>query len=766
MEELEELYIKDVAKRKSVDIAKATALIDRCIKLVSSRLKVPYADVYSAIHDQAFMEGCLKGKCSDLDLDRCRESCKCIEFDGKCYARKFEDADKMNEDPDRYVMGMPTDKLAELVKIAAYLYHNFDGGGITDNTFDALEYNLNKRLKTKGRRYEKIGAPPVDKIRTKLPYPMPSLDKAKPGTRLLFDFLNEGAKGIVWSLKLDGVSAMVVYNSGEVSKIYTRGDGTIGGDVTFMKEYITLPTIDSEVYGDIVVRGEFILTRKQWEKYEGSYSNARSFVSSKVNSGSITQGLQDINFIAYEIIDLPGAEVPKSSTAMEILDSLGFNVVEHGSIVNPLVFDIMTLYREKRNTAEYYIDGLVLSIDVKAGDVPTKAVNPKNTIAFKMRLEEQIRHSKILNVEWNISRYGRLVPVASYESVYVDGVRLHRASAYNASHVRDWSLGKGSKIKVVRSGDVIPTIIDVEVDENITPIYPPTILPYGPWHWRGVDILLDEVDSNRAVQIKRIEHFFTVIGVPRLREKTIEKLWDAGFKTIRAITNAKPADLIKIKGIGKKTADAHYHNIHNTLRKTRIDRFIPASSTLELGIGRKLIKQVMRYHPTLLEEDEEAIKRSLTRKAIPGIGAKRIDNIAKNIPKFREFLFDLSKEDIVYAIDHDRKQQDMVKTRGYNMKVRGKTFVLTGFFGKVDYELEDYIYDNFGNFSSTVTSGTEAVITANLMETSSKMMTAQKLGVSVLSIEEFVERYDVPYSKAKDEGEEIEIPLDVEVDED
>src|SRR5271166_1352738 len=110
MEELEELFIKDVARKKKVDITKAGSLIDRCINLVSTRLKIPYPDVYAAIHDPLYLEKCVRGKCSDFDLERCKEACECIEFDGKCYSRRFEDAEKMNEDPDRYLIGMPTDK--------------------------------------------------------------------------------------------------------------------------------------------------------------------------------------------------------------------------------------------------------------------------------------------------------------------------------------------------------------------------------------------------------------------------------------------------------------------------------------------------------------------------------------------------------------------------------------------------------------------------------------------------------------------------------
>lgn len=768
MEELEAKYLAEIARQKKTSLPKATALIERCIKLVSNRLNIPHSDVYAAIYDSVYLSKCLKGRCSDYDLKKCQESCDCVIFEGKCHARYFEDADKMNADPDRYVEGMPTEKLAEIVKLASFLYYNYDGGKLTDNTFDALEYHLNKRLKTKGRRYEKIGAPVLEKLRTTLPYPMASLDKAKPGSRLLLEFLASNPS-IVWSPKLDGVSGLLVYVNGKISEVFTRGDGTVGGRVTYLKEFIKFPEIKQKAYFNIVVRVEFILPKRIWEeKYTGSYSNARSFVSSKINSGHVTQGMGDIDYVAYEIVDPGnGSNVPAPSEALRLLENLGLRTARHGVFTSPTVFEIMQHYKTIRESSEYFIDGLVLSTDMPR-DVVTKLGNPRHSLAFKMRLEEQVRKTKVLNIEWNISRYGRLVPVVVYESVYVDGVRLHRASGHNAAHIRDWSLGRGSVIKVVRSGDVIPTIIDVEVNESIEPIYPPE---EWKWHWKGADILLDDIEGNKTVQIKRMEHFFVTIGVPRLREKTLEKLWDAGFHNIKAITNGKTEDFIKIKGIGKKTAESHYKNVHDVMRKTRIDRYIPASSTLELGIGRKLIKQLLRYYPTILDDDESTIKRMLTKKEIPGIGAKRIANIAGNIPKFKKFLYSLNEADVKYAITKDQERREKIASGGYNLHVRGKTFVLTGFFGKIDYELEDYIYDNLGNFSTTVTSSTTAVVSANLLDVTSKMLNAQKLNVPVLSIEEFVKKFEIPYSKFQTDEEkaeiEIEIPLDpVDVDDD
>lgn len=761
MEDLQELYIKGVADKKKINKKDVVILIDKCIKSTAESLKVSYASVHDIIYSMEFMASqceAMKGSCSSQDIESCKNSCWCVYFDGKCYSRYFKDAKKMNEDPDKYLIGMPTEKLVELVKISSYLYYNYDGGGITDNTFDAFEYILNKRLKIKGRRYDKIGAIPVEKIRRKLDYPMPSLNKVKPGTRELMDFLKKMPDMTLWwSAKLDGVSCMISYLNGKYSLATTRGDGIIGGDVTYLMDFIKpLPIIKDPKYKNIVIRGEFIIKRNIWEqKYKkdgksDNYSNPRSFVSSRVNSGHIpATGILDIEFVSYEIINIPGIdEIPSPYESMRILELLGFTIVENGILKNPTTFDIISLYKNKRKTSEYTIDGLVLAFNIKSG-VSKTLTNPTEKIAFKMRLEEQIRQTKILDIEWNVSRYGRMIPVAIYESVYLDGVRLHRASAFNAGRVKEWGLGKGSIIKVIRSGDVIPAILSVEEDANITAIYPKPIVPGAlgadkGWHWDKKDIIINDINNNIKVQLKRSEHFFSTIGVPRLKEKTLEKLWDAGIRSIKGITNAKIQDFEKIKGIGKKTATNLYTSIHSIMRNTRLDRFIPASTTLNLGIGRKLIKQLLNYHPTLMEDSPEVLKIILTKKNIPGIGQKRIDNIVENIEKFKKFLFALNPEDISFAIKKDSERIKSIASRGYNKKIRGKIFVMTGFFGKVDYELEDYIYDHYGSFSDSVTTGVEVVVAANLMEVTSKMLEAEKKGIKVLSVDEFITNYDIP----------------------
>nr|QBK87272.1 MAG: NAD-dependent DNA ligase [Marseillevirus LCMAC201] len=743
MEVLTDKLVKYVAKKNGISEPDAVKHIDKCLMKISAEENTSYNLVYDIFYTFAGLSLCLAKSCSKVTLEECKTLCHCVTFEDKCVPRYIPEAIEINEDPDKWIKGIKINELEKLVKYASYLYHNYDSGGLTDNSFDALEYHLNKRLKTKGRKWEKIGAEPVEKLRTLLPYPMASLDKIKPGMPALLTYLAKTKEyGMVWSGKLDGVSGMVIYKSGEIAGVYTRGNGEIGGNVTYLKDYIKFP---QPTHNYFVVRGEFILSKKVWEeKYKGSYANARSFVSAKINTGYISPVLPDIEFVAYQIVDWLEKEPPPPSQAFKILQEQGFTVPEYGVFKKGsdlLAFDVITKYKNQREQSIYNIDGLVLALDIPQ---PLKQLsNPEYAKAFKMTLEEQLRNSKVTNVDWNITRHGRYFPVAIFESVYVDGVRLHRASAHNAVHVIDWRMGKGTKIIVTRSGDVIPAIKDVTVDEKIKPILPGD--DYS-WHWSdsGKDILLDDIEGNPQVQIKRITHFFVTIQTPQLGEGRVNRLYDNGMTTLKSIASATPADFKKIKGFGDKLSKTIYENIHNTMRKTRMDRYFVAITTFKTQIGRTLLKHVIRNYPGILTASTKEIVDHLTKHKILGIGPKRKQVLSESIPQFRKILMDLNKADIEYALKYQEERLYKLKNKGYNTKVKGMTFVMTGFLSTPDYDLEDYIWDHWGEMASTVTSKTTAVISANVANITGKMLKANELAVPVYSIQEFVQAFDIP----------------------
>lgn len=737
MEKYGETLIRAIAESQHISMKEALDHVETCIQLICIEHGYQYDFVHAIIMTPEFMNLCLRDskQCDQRSLEECEQSCSCVVYEGRCLPRYFENAEIMNRDPDKYAKTLSTADLEALVKFASHLYYNYDGGNMTDNTYDALEYALKKRLKVKHRLYEKMGAPPIDKIRVTLPYPIGTLQKVKPGTRELREFLHAPHDHqLIWSEKLDGNSGYVVYHQGQPQAIYTKGDGTVGGDVSYLIGIIPLPTITDPKYQSIVVRGEFMIPKSIFErKYKSSYSFPRSFVTSKMNSGFISPGLSDIEFVAYQILDCPGLAPAKHQLQVfTLLEFLKFHVPSYGLLYQRSEALLMIQYKHQREHSPYAIDGLVITFDQS---FESWRAQPRS-VAFKMILEEQIRSTKVIDIDWGISRYGRYVPVAVYNAVYIDGARLHRASAFNAAHVRDWSLGRGTKITIVRSGDVIPQIKDVVTDESIEPIFP---LAEPSWHWEDRDIVLDDIEGNRMVQIKRSSFFFETIRVPRLRIGTLEKMYDHGLKTLHDITHASESDFRQVKGIGAKTAKAFYDNIHGTLRVSRMDRLVVASTTFKSGLGRKLIKTLVRTYPTLFTLKESEIKTMMTRQKLKGFGPKRIDQVAKQVPEFMNFMYSLNKEDIEEALRHDMER--IQRLTSPHPDIVGKSFVLSGFMGDPNYELEDFIDDNHGMIAHHVDKSTAAVIMGSMGMITDKMMQAYELQIPIYSVDEFEAMY-------------------------
>lgn len=746
MEAYHEKMIDTISTIRKVDRQMAVQLLRQCVATVSAKLGVTISEINNIIFQADFLHHCLAGICSHKDLEACRKSCNCVIYtDNTCIPRNFSNASLINKDPDKYAKDLKTQDLEDFIKKANFLHFNYEGGGLTDNTFDSLLFNLNKRLRTKGRKLRLIGAQPVEKIRAELPIPMPSLNKVYPGTKELIKFLdNNPGETLVYSEKLDGISGMIVYRNKKIANIYTRGNGEIGGDVTYLKDYISLPQKLTN-YTNLVVRGEFVVKKTIFkQKYSELYATPRNFVSGQIARGNITSYVPDIEFIAYEVVQIEGSEdTPTPLQKYNILSEENFSVVDYGIFRNQTVFDILYEYKIHRETSAFEIDGLVLRYNATA-KVLEALENPIDSVAFKALLDEQLRETKVINVDWRISRYGRYVPVAVYEAVYVNGIRLTRASAHNAAHVRDWNMGRGTEIVVARAGDVIPQIKDVQVNKDIIPIFPSDKYE---WHWKRMNIELDDIENNREVQIKRITHFFSTIGTRGIGPKTIENLWEKGYNDIKKVTGLKVNTLKNLKGFGPKKSQKIVDTIADAMSTVPLDRYIAALTITDFKVSRSLLKQLIRVFPSILEDkyDSDDIKRELyvlkKDKKLRGFGVKRIDAVSNEIPKIRKFLLSLNSANVLRAIENQKLRRAELLRVGYNKKIQDKSFVLSGWMNKVNYELEDMIYDNLGTISSTVTSATSAVIVPSVMNITSKMMQAHELDVPVLSVNEFMEKF-------------------------
>lgn len=615
----------------------------------------------------------------------------------KATIKLITDVQYINEDPDLYIEKLSVKELQEIVEISSNLYHNDEGSGLTDYAYDAMEYHLRKKQKAIGLKYDKIGAPPVKKIQKQLRYPMPSLPKIKPGKKLQQLLLTNPS--LQWSVKLNGVSGMAIYENGQLVEINTRGDGTVGGDISYLIPYLNIPKIITITH-TLAIRGEFIMTKENARKHK---CEGRAYVSGKLNSGFIAD-VKDIDFIVYQIV------------TPEIVSLNEFNVVDRG-IFTPKVYDVIFLYKEKRESSLYDIDGLVLATDTQS-------------VAFKMMLESQQRNTKVVDVNYSITRHGRYFPVIVYKPIYLDRVRITRATGHNAKHIRDWGIHKGQEITVIRMADTIPQIKNV--GQGGEPILPPTTYP---WKWKGCDIVLEDVD-NPIVHQRRLYHFFSTIGLKQFGEKTAQYMYEAGLTTAMKVINASVKELMKVKGIGVKKANDYHKHINNQLQSISPDNLIEASS-LCVGLGKKSLKIIFRHIPNLLTMTCEDIINHFKKNKIPGFAAVKIKKVIDMVSIINPYITEFNKE-IQDSVKHYYiKKQALLDKTGRNPSIKGKHFVLTGFMltPQVEDEIENYILDHQGIIDKKLSK--DSVLICGQIEMNSKIEEAGKLHLPIYTVEEF-----------------------------
>lgn len=649
---------------------------------------------------------------------------------------------QLKKDPDDFAQTLPIDDLHFIINRAKDLYYNGDlnGSSISDYAYDALFYYYNKKVKYNTKTNSQIGAKITTSDKVKLPFFMPSLNKIK--LQQLPDILSH-IKYLSWSVKLDGVSIMVVYSNKMPINIYLRGNGEYGRDITHIKDYITFPTLHT--IDNIVVRGECVIKKKLWrKKYSNESSTARNFVSGILNSKTPCEKLSDIDFVAFDIVMINQDELPCLSDTYNILQQEGFSTVKNGFMKRPLAYDIVSLYEQQYEKYRYFIDGIVFGENIDR-TILTKNENPTDVMAFKMNMEEQLRETKVINIEWNITRHGRYFPVVIFKPVFIDGIRLQRATGHNADHVINiWKLQCGTKITVTRSGGVIPQIVSVEesdIDEDITEqFYPDNTYE---WEWSGKDIVVIDKDNCPEVQIKKLVHFFTTLGISGIKEGTITNMWNAELQSVDEILDATIKQLKTVRLIGVKKATSLRNNMDEGIANCKLHKLLAASGCFDRGLGKNILRQIvltlpMEFTKELTDKQEVIFRKKLLK--IRGISYKRIETFITGYKRFIEFSFMKHIDTIVENnINHIRELEE----NGYNRRIEGQTFVLSNVAAREAELLQDYIFEHGGEVKNFVDANITAVIAGNIEKTTTKMLYASQHGINVYTVSEFKQRFKV-----------------------
>jgi NAD-dependent DNA ligase len=611
-----------------------------------------------------------------------------------------------------FLQTLNENQLTSMLNLANVLYRNSQPI-MTDNQFDILQdFITDKYPANKDAR--QIGAP-VERNKATLPYFMGSMDKIKPDTAALANWCAKYKGPYVLSCKLDGVSGLYT-TEGATPKLYTRGDGKVGQDISHLIPHLRLPKTKG-----IVIRGEFIIPKQIFEtKYKATFANPRNMVSGIVNHKTITASVADLHFVAYEVIK-PDR---KPSEQFAFLSTLDVEVVLHKfetTLTNDLLSQTLVDWRQNYS---YEIDGVIVVDDAK---YDRKIGNPDYAFAFKMVLSDQIAEAKVVDVIWTPSKDGYLKPRVQIEPINLGGVKIEYATGFNGAFIHDNKVGIGSIIELIRSGDVIPHIrkVTVQAEQGKMPTVP------FKWNDTHVDIMLENIGSDETVREKNIAGFFKGIQVDGLGAGNIARIIQAGYDTVPKIIKMTEADLLGVEGFQKKTAAKLYNGIKEKIEAATLITIMSASNVFGRGFSEKRLELIMEAHPDILISEDTSSQKVAKIAAIKGMATKSAEAFVERIPQFIEFI-------VAAGIDGKLAMSNTKKTVDESHPLFGKSIVMTGF---RDSELQEKLKNVGAKLGSSVSKNTFAVLVKDIDEDTGKAADARKLGIPLMTPEGFTAKY-------------------------
>jgi len=603
-------------------------------------------------------------------------------------------------------------QLSSLIHEANIAYYN-EEPFLTDNEYDIINDFMGAKYPSNAIIAE-IGAA-VEKNKVPLPYHMGSMDKIKPDTDALASWMEKYRGPYVLSCKLDGVSGL--YSTEEkVPKLYTRGDGKIGQDISHLIPHLRLPKTK-----DVVIRGEFIIPKSVFEKkYKTKFANPRNMVAGIVNHKTISEAVKDINFVAYEVMK----PVMKPSEQMDFLSTLDVDKVLY-KIENTLSNELLseTLIDWRQNYV-YEIDGVIVTNDKI---YERKSGNPEHSFAFKMVLSDQVAEAKVVDVIWTPSKDGYLKPRVQIEPINLGGVKIEYATGFNGAFIHDNVVGIGSIIQLIRSGDVIPHI--QKVIEPAQEAKMPNV-PYK-WNDTHVDVMLEDVASDETVKEKNITGFFRGIGVEGLSSGNVTRIIQAGFDTVPKIINMTIADFLKVDGFKEKTASKLFNGIREKIITASLVTLMSASNIFGRGFSEKKLELIMESYPQVLISQETKTQKISKIASIKGMALKSAELFVEKIPNFIQFIQEA-------GLDNKLSQTMAEKQFDETHPLFGKTIVLTGF---RDVDLQNTLKEIGAKVGSSVSKSTFAVLVKDKDDDTGKAADARKLGIQIITPDEFKVKY-------------------------
>lgn len=630
-------------------------------------------------------------------------------------------------------------ELIEILNNASRLYYQYSTPIMTDFEYDKLYDELEKLEKEtntilSNSPTQNVEPEAIDSlVKVEHPAPMLSLSKTKSISELA-SFLGNQEGLLSW--KLDGLTIVLTYKDGKLSSGVTRGNGIIGEVITEnVKKFKNIP-LTIPYKGTLVVRGEAVIKYSDFNKMNeeldddsSQYKNPRNLCSGSVRQlDSKVTAKRNVNCIIFALIESE-KKFKLKSEEFEWLKSLGFDVVEYHKVTSNNLEEQVLYFKNKIYEYDIPSDGLVLLYnDIEYGkQLGTTAKYPKNAIAFKW--QDETVETKLIDVDWLVSRTGLINPVAVFEPVELEGTIVSRASLHNVSILQGLSLGIGDTILVYKANMIIPQIADNLTQSNSLTI--PNKCPVCNHEARiissnDVKYLYCMNDFCPAKLVKRLSQFTSrnAMNIEGLSDAIINKLADEGLiKTYADIYNLKryKNDIISFEGFGKKS----YDNLINSIEKSRnvkLANFIFALGIPDIGLSRA--KLICKNY----SNDINKI-RNLTFEEL-----SKIDGIGEIIAK--EWIDTFNNEDFLKELELLLKEVNFTDTSiDNNQPLKDLIFVITGSVNNFTNrdELVEYIESYGGKVVKAISNNVNYLINNDITSTSTKNTKAKELGIKIIS---------------------------------
>jgi DNA ligase (NAD+) len=658
-------------------------------------------------------------------------------------------------------LGKKIESLRDKIRHHESLYYVLDSPEISDAEFDKLMQQLKQiesehpDLVTPDSPTQRVGGKPREGF-VKVPHSSPMLsldntyneDELRDWERRVHELSGRSEVDYVCELKLDGMSLALVYEDGKLARGVTRGDGSIGEDVTLnIRTVRSIPLVilseklkKAGIPADFEVRGELLMPTASFKKINDererdglpTFANPRNFTAGTVRQlDSNITAQRRLDYFPYMLLRNGHTYFDRHWKTLSALDAAGFKVNQNRKLVSSMdeVWEFIQQWEAKRDSLPYEIDGIVIKVDRTSlqDELGFTGKAPRWAIAYKYAARGGT--TKLENVRWQVGRTGKLTPVAQLVPVSIGGTTVRNATLHNMDEIQRLGVKIGDWVRVERGGDVIPKVVEVDKDHprGKDDIDVPDKCPVC-----GTRVMRTEgevdyrcVNANcPAKLLGTILHFASrgVMNIDGMGDALVTQLTERSLvKNVADIYKLTKENLLSLERMGEKSAQNILDEIEGS-KKLPLERVI-------YGLGIRFVgertAQFLAEHFGSMEALQQATVEELQN--VDEVGPRIAESIAEffSIPANRKLVERLREAKL--TLTGEKKQR--------GTKLTGKTFVLTGTLPRFTRdEAKKMIEDAGGKVTGSVSKKTDYVVAGS--DAGSKLDKARELGVAVIDEEQ------------------------------